>query len=109
MDIRHEFIEDALWIEVLIDDKLAGYIKFLFHKKGYIWSASTMVMPSFRGSKIATLMYMHAHNLGYEIRPSTDQTPQGKAMWQAFRKAKLPFVRSTWWQRLWTGSVKLIG
>ena len=109
MKIQHRFSEDGMWVEAYADDVLAGYVKFLFSSKGYIWSASTFVMPSFRGAKVATLLYMYAYELGHEIRPSSCQTPQGKAMWKAFRRAKLPFVRPTWYERLWTSSVKLIG
>jgi hypothetical protein len=109
MDIRYRFTDDGLWIEAYEGLRLAGYVKFIFHKKDYIWSASTLVMPSFRGSKVATLIYLYAHDLGYEIRPSKMQTPEGKLMWKGFKRAKLPFVRPTLLERIWTVSVKLIG
>lgn len=98
MDITHKVVEDALWVECFAGYELAAYVKFIVDDVNIV-SASTFVMPSYRGAKLATQLYMYAHNLGYKIQPSSMQSDAGKLMWKAFRKANLPFVQPTRWER----------
>jgi len=101
MRIDHRLTNDAIWIECY--DRATepvAYIKFMADHNNVLWSASTYVNWSYRGRKLATQMYMYAHDLGYQIKPSSLQTPEGKLMWKQFRKARLPFVKPTLWDRV---------
>lgn len=110
MLIRHESRDDgSLWVKVYEDDTEMGYIKFVSFKKNVLESASTYIYGDYRWRGLATKMYLYVYELGYQVRPSPIQTDEGKAMWKAFRKKRLPFIRQNLFQRIWTSSVKLIG
>jgi hypothetical protein len=100
MDIRHRFVEGAIWVECFDEDKIVAYVKFIMHKDDNLRSASTTVFPGYYRRGLATQMYLHAHNLGYKIRPSCMQSDEGKRMWKGFRKAEHPFVQFSRWERL---------
>lgn len=106
--IDHQFYNGEIRIRAYHGDVLTGYVNFM-QDGDTLWSAGTQVFPDYRGLKLAASMYLYAYNLGYMIRPSQLLSKDGAAMWKAFRKAKMPFIRVPWYKRLWTASVKLIG
>lgn len=100
MDIRHRFeSEHVLWIECFLDDKVVAYIKFVMYADDNLRSTATSVNITMRGQKIATQMYMYAHELGYKIKPSALQSDHGKLMWKGFKKNNLPFVQLSRWEK----------
>jgi hypothetical protein len=100
MQIRHRRLEDRLWVEAIIDNRVIAWASFVLNEKKYLWSASTFVEPKYRRAKVAKQIYMYAHNLGYEIRPSGLQTDAGRLMWKSFKKQRLPFAKLNIFERI---------
>ena len=102
--------KNELVVKAYEGDLEIGEVQFWISRGNKVMSGWTYVHPDYRKQKLASLMYMHAYDLGYTIEPSPCQTDEGKLMWQGFRKAGLPFTkRLTWFEKLWTSSLALIG
>jgi GNAT superfamily N-acetyltransferase len=67
-----------------------GLVKFKPYKnaKGEYWLESliTAIHPDYRGKGIARNVYAYVRMLGNNIKPSNDQTDQGRAMWNAWKQ-----------------------
>lgn len=51
----------------------------------WLESYMTWVKPDYRKLGLTRMMYAYAKMLGNDIKPSHDQTPRGKAMWQSWK------------------------
>lgn len=51
----------------------------------WLESYMTWVKPDYRKLGVTRMMYAYAKMLGNDIKPSHDQTPRGKAMWQSWK------------------------
>lgn len=58
-------------------------------KNGNEWVESliTAIHPNYHGKGIARNIYAYVRMLGNTIKPSSDQSDQGRAMWQAWQKS----------------------
>ena len=68
---------------------IAGALFLILNLRSNQWleSVDTWVSDVYKQSGIARTMYAYAKMLGNDVRPSTIQTPDGKAMWKAWRKS----------------------
>ena len=68
-----------------------GLVKFALYKddKGGEWLESLIsaIQPEYQGKGIASNIYAYARMLGNTIKPSSDQTQQGRAMWTGWTKS----------------------
>jgi GNAT superfamily N-acetyltransferase len=68
-----------------------GEARFALHptgvKSGWLESEITWVARDHRGKGIASTMYAYAKMLGNDIKPSSDQLPAGREMWNAWRRS----------------------
>ncbi len=68
-----------------------GIAKFAPHKdaKGNQWLESliTAIHPQYNGKGIARNIYAYVRMLGNTVKPSGDQSDQGRAMWAAWQKS----------------------
>jgi GNAT superfamily N-acetyltransferase len=68
-----------------------GLVKFALYKddKGGEWLESLIsaIHPEYQGKGIASNIYAYARMLGNTIKPSSDQTAQGRAMWTGWTKS----------------------
>lgn len=68
-----------------------GLVKFALYKddKGGEWLESLIsaIHPKYQGKGIASHIYAYARMLGNTIKPSSDQTAQGRAMWTGWEKS----------------------
>jgi GNAT superfamily N-acetyltransferase len=77
----------------VVDDNFerVGLVKFkpLRNTNGDYWLESliTAIHPEYRGKGIARNVYAYVKMLGNTIKPSSDQTEQGRNMWDAWRKS----------------------
>ena len=66
-----------------------GLAKFAPHKdaKGNSWLESliTSIHPNYQGKGIARNIYAYVRMLGNTIKPSSDQSDQGRAMWKSWQ------------------------
>ena len=100
MILQCNYTRGDIWITVYnLNENQVAYVKFI-QGDGYISSASVMVDEDYRNQGIATAMYMFAHELGHQIKPSVLQSPPGQKMWKSFRARKLPFAKETFLERL---------
>lgn len=81
-----------LVINVLDDNfNRIGFAKFKPNKskngEEYLESLITSVDTPYRGKNIASNIYAYVRMLGNTIKPSTEQLPGGKAMWDAWEKS----------------------
>jgi hypothetical protein len=60
--------------------------RFLAKRDGTMYSSTSGVDPEYQRMGIATEVYKFVRSLGNTVRPSTVQTDQGKAMWQAWQE-----------------------
>ncbi len=79
-------------INVLDDNyQRVGLAKFKPSKddkgKDCLESLITSIHPDYQGKNIASNIYAYVRMLGNTIKPSTEQLPAGKAMWQAWKKS----------------------
>ena len=67
-----------------------GLVKFAPYKdaQGNSWLESliTAIHPGYQGKGIARNVYAYVKMLGNTIKPSNDQTGQGRAMWDAWKQ-----------------------
>jgi len=56
-------------------------------QSGYLESLNTWVAPEYRGKGIASTIYTYARMLGNTVNPSSNQTGQGRQMWDAWKKS----------------------
>lgn len=86
---NQEVAEPGLVIEV-IDPKIKKLIaQAIFKLKGkgdnqHLESQDTWVNKDYKRAGIATTMYAYARSLGNDIKPSRQQTPDGRAMWRGW-------------------------
>ena len=68
-----------------------GLVKFALYKdkSGNEWLESLIsaIQPEYRGRGIAGNIYAYARMLGNTIKPSSDQTQQGRDMWTGWEKS----------------------
>ncbi len=68
-----------------------GLVKFALYKdkKGGEWLESLIsaIHPEYQGKGIASHIYAYARMLGNTIKPSSDQTAMGRAMWTGWEKS----------------------
>lgn len=68
-----------------------GLVKFALQKDkaGNEWLESLIsaIQPEYQGKGIASHCYAYARMLGNTVKPSNDQTAQGRAMWSAWEKS----------------------
>ena len=68
-----------------------GLVKFALQKdkSGNEWLESLIsaIQPEYQGKGIASHIYAYARMLGNTVKPSSDQTAQGRAMWTAWAKS----------------------
>ena len=68
-----------------------GLVKFALYKDktGNEWLESLIsaIQPEYRGQGIAGNIYAYARMLGNTIKPSSDQTQQGRDMWTGWEKS----------------------
>jgi predicted chitinase len=68
-----------------------GLVKFALYKdkSGNEWLESLIsaIQPEYQGKGIASHIYAYARMLGNTVKPSSDQTAQGRAMWSAWAKS----------------------
>ncbi len=68
-----------------------GLVKFTLQKdkSGNEWLESLIsaIQPEYQGKGIASHIYAYARMLGNTVKPSSDQTAQGRAMWTAWEKS----------------------
>jgi GNAT superfamily N-acetyltransferase len=68
-----------------------GLVKFALQKDkaGNEWLESLIsaIKPEYQGKGIASHIYAYARMLGNTVKPSNDQTAQGRAMWSAWAKS----------------------
>lgn len=68
-----------------------GLVKFALYKDktGNEWLESLIsaIQPEYQGKGIASHIYAYARMLGNTVKPSSDQTAQGRAMWSAWAKS----------------------
>ena len=68
-----------------------GLVKFALYKDktGNEWLESLIsaIQPEYQGKGIASHIYAYARMLGNTVKPSSDQTAQGRAMWSAWEKS----------------------
>jgi predicted chitinase len=68
-----------------------GLVKFALQKDkaGNEWLESLIsaIKPEYQGKGIASHVYAYARMLGNTVKPSNDQTAQGRAMWSAWSKS----------------------
>lgn len=68
-----------------------GLVKFALYKddKGGEWLESLIsaIQPEYQGRGIASNIYAYARMLGNTIKPSSDQTAMGRAMWTGWEKS----------------------
>ncbi len=68
-----------------------GLVKFVLYKDkaGNEWLESLIsaIQPEYQGKGIASHIYAYARMLGNTVKPSGDQTAQGRAMWSAWAKS----------------------
>jgi hypothetical protein len=81
-----------LYLSVECNDKgrvVAGALFIILNLRSDQWleSVDTWVNNEYQQSGIASTMYAYAKMLGNDVRPSTIQTPDGKAMWKAWKKS----------------------
>lgn len=68
---------------------IAGALLLILNLNSGQWleSVDTWVNDTYQKAGIASTMYAYAKMLGNDVRPSNIQTPDGKAMWRAWRKS----------------------
>jgi len=56
-------------------------------ESGYLESLNTWVAPEYRGKGIASTIYAYARMLGNTVKPSSNQTGQGRQMWSGWKQS----------------------
>jgi len=85
--------EPLLYIKAYDGAKEIGQAMFeIWHwedqpAKSHIESGGTEVDPAYRNKGVARTMYAYANMLGNDIRPSSNQSDFGKAMWASWKKS----------------------
>jgi len=79
-----------LYIKCFDNNKKIGEAIFAVkgsNNKQWLESYQTKVEPLYQGRDIASTMYAYAKMLGNDIKPSSNQSDQGRGMWKAWRKS----------------------
>jgi predicted chitinase/GNAT superfamily N-acetyltransferase len=86
-------LDKKYFVIKVFDDNFerVGLVKFKPYKNsnGEYWLESliTAIHPDYRGKGIARNAYAYARMLGNNIKPSNDQSDQGRAMWQSWKNS----------------------
>jgi predicted GNAT family acetyltransferase len=55
------------------------------NNKNKLTSSDTSIKPEWRRKGVATAMYQYVKDLGYEVLPSSDQTPEGAEFFKSLK------------------------
>jgi uncharacterized Zn-finger protein len=55
------------------------------NNKNKLTSSDTSIKPEWRRKGVATAMYQYVKDLGYEVLPSSDQTPEGVKFFKSLK------------------------
>jgi hypothetical protein len=76
-------------VNVYDNKDLVGWGDFVLHqdkKNSWLESHDTEVVEEYQNKGIATMMYAVVKSLGFDIKPSKDQSASGKNMWRKWGK-----------------------
>jgi GNAT superfamily N-acetyltransferase len=84
----------AINVSAQKDGENIGGVMFAKVGDHSLMGVNVVVNKKYRGQGVATRMYEYAQNLGYTVLPNeADHTPDGRAMWDAWRRKGRNFDR----------------